>query len=212
MLKEQRKIYTKLADMLLKELDIEELKDTLKKWEVYCSKEWKAGNTSYFLTLQLQPLWSKQELSLYVRGYIATGDETLNLIRVRRDVSADFLDTNRKCLKTLSWMIEEFKGEVQAENKKVSGECVIDAKSLWGIVSDRLQELEMSLWRAKHNLKKLSNKPVDKPLVYASAWGLLLEISKGAQAKSEIEELDKILELLNGVAELEALIFYDEED
>lgn len=109
MLKEQIEIYSKLADTLLKELDIEELKDTLKRWEEYCSKEWKVGSTSYFLTLQLQPLWSKQELSLYVRGYIATGDETLKLIRVRRDVSADFLDTDEKILKTLSWMIEEFK-------------------------------------------------------------------------------------------------------
>lgn len=63
----------------------------------------------------------------------------------------------------------------------------------------------------KTQLKKLGNKPVDKPSVYASAWGLLLEISKGAQAKSEIEALDKILELLDGVEELEASIFYDEE-
>lgn len=109
MLKEQIEIYSKLADTLLKELDIEELKNTLKKWEEYCSKEWKAGNTSYFLTLQLQPLWSKQELSLYLQGYITAGGWTLKLIRVRRDVSADFLDTDEKCLKTLSWLIEDFK-------------------------------------------------------------------------------------------------------
>lgn len=211
MLKEQTEIYNKLADTLLDAVHIEELKKELTRWKVFSSEVANVGNASYYLKLEVVPCCEKQEVSLYVRGYIATGDETLTLISTRRDVGADFLDTNRKCLKTLSWMIKEFKGEVQAENKKVRGECVIDAKSLWGIVSDRLQELEMNLWRAKHNLKKLGNKPVDKPSVYASAWGLLLEISKGAQAKSEIEALDKILELLDGVEELEASIFYDEE-
>lgn len=104
---------------------------------------------------------------------------------------------------------EEVKLEARAEATKASGENVIDAKSLWGKISDKLQDLETSLTKARNTLKEL--KTLNKPLVYATPLNFSLAISNYAERESEIEALDKILELLDGVQELEAAIFYNEE-
>lgn len=105
---------------------------------------------------------------------------------------------------------EEFKRELRAEANKASVENAIDAKSLWGKISDKLQELETSLTKARNTLNEL--KTLNKPLVYATPLNFSLVISNYAQRESEIEAIDKILELLDEVQELEASIFYNEED
>lgn len=88
-----------------------------------------------------------------------------------------------------------------------------NAKSLWGNVSDMLFDLECGLKRAKEKLQNTHDKPLDKPLVYATPLWFKLEIEDIKEIPSEIEALDKILELLEEIKEIEADIFYsDEED
>lgn len=88
-----------------------------------------------------------------------------------------------------------------------------NAKSLWGNVSDMLFDLERGLKRAKEKLQNTRDKPLDKPLVYATPLCFKLEIEDIKEIPSEIEALDKILELLEEIQEIEADIFYsDEED
>lgn len=117
MLREQREIYNKLADKLLDEAHIEELKKALTRWEDFSSEVCDVGNTSYYLKLDAVPCCEKQEISLYVEGYIATKDGALTLISIRRDVEKGFINADEKSLKTLSWLIGEFKGEVQAARR-----------------------------------------------------------------------------------------------
>lgn len=99
--------------------------------------------------------------------------------------------------------------EIYYKANKASVENAIDAKSLWGKISDKLQELETSLTKARNTLNEL--KTLNKPLVYATPLNFSLVISNYAQRESEIEAIDKILELLDEVQELEASIFYNEE-
>lgn len=114
MLREQREIFNKLANIFLDGVNITYLKKKLKCGIEYSPQERWVGHTSYFLTIQTQPNQNQQqELSLCMRGYITAGTGILTLIRVRRDVGADFLNTDEKCNETLAWMLKEFTWELE---------------------------------------------------------------------------------------------------
>lgn len=120
MLKEQRDLYLKLADALLSGLNIDEVKTTLQRGKNYCSNEYTVGNTGYVLALTFQRLWSAGEGSLSMCGYITATQndkiiktQELRIIRVLRSVNSDFLHTDKENIKkTITWMVEEFKNDV----------------------------------------------------------------------------------------------------
>lgn len=121
MLREQQEIYLKLADALLAELNVDAIKEILQRGQKYYSDEYVVGNTSYFITLNLQYLfWNAGEVNLCMCGYITTTTNIendlnpLRLILVRRSLNSDFLDADKEdAKKKLAWMIEEFKEELQ---------------------------------------------------------------------------------------------------
>lgn len=130
MLREQQEIYLKLADALLAGLKVDEVKKTLQRGEKYYSDEYVVGNTAYFITLNLQPLWNAGEVSLYMCGYITTKNveiadlNSLRLILVRRSIDSDFLDVDKESAKkTLAWMIEEFKDHIRNFSREGNKIC-----------------------------------------------------------------------------------------
>lgn len=109
MLREQRKIYKKLATTCLTGVRIADFK---KHWECgleYRTQENRVGYTAYFLSLQIHTSNHIQnKWTLSIRGYITIGTGFLTLVTVSRDVDANPLSTDEKCKETISWLVEEF--------------------------------------------------------------------------------------------------------